>query len=183
MYWWFHLDSLELEGFNIVRAIAVSEVGPERIFYRDGKVYFAILLDNNNRKPIIRLHLNGKSVKFVTTFEGSKNGIRRDIGSVVDIYTVAADQAGDPPIRKGRCTSPGNAGGLGTVECQVSASLAINSRGLVGRLSTFLARYGFGQKSGWPGAHDMALDGRYRLVSQRHRHRTDNNPAFDDKVG
>lgn len=81
----------ELEGFNIVRAIAVSEVGPERIHHRDGKSYFAILLDNNNRKPIIRLHLNGKSVKFVTTFEGGKDGIRRDITSVVDIYTVAAD--------------------------------------------------------------------------------------------
>lgn len=82
----------ELEGFNIVRAIAVSEVGPERIFYRDGKSYFAVLLDNNNRKPIIRLHLNGKSVKYVTTFETSKDGIRRDIGSVVDLYTVAAEQ-------------------------------------------------------------------------------------------
>jgi hypothetical protein len=82
----------ELEGYNIVRAIAASEVAPGRIHYRDGKVYFAILLDNNNRKPIIRLHLNGKSVKFVTTFEKSKDGIRRDIGSVVDIYTVAAEQ-------------------------------------------------------------------------------------------
>ncbi|MDO2970162.1 type I restriction endonuclease [Mycobacteroides abscessus] len=81
----------ELEGFNIVRAIAVSEVGPERIHHRDGKSYFAILLDNNNRKPIIRLHLNGKSVKFVTTFEAGKDGIRRDIKSVVDIYTVAAE--------------------------------------------------------------------------------------------
>jgi hypothetical protein len=82
----------ELEGFNIVRAIAVSEVGPERIQHRDGKTYFAILLDNNNRKPVIRLHLNGKSVKYVTTFEASKDGIRRDISSVVDIYTVAAEQ-------------------------------------------------------------------------------------------
>lgn len=81
----------ELEGFNIVRAIAVSEVAPERIHHRDGKSYFAILLDNNNRKPIIRLHLNGKSVKFVTTFEAGKDGIRRDIKSVVDIYTVAAE--------------------------------------------------------------------------------------------
>jgi len=82
----------ELEGFNIVRAIAVSEVGPERIHYRDGKTYFAILLDNNNRKPIIRLHLNGKSVKFVTTFEASKDGVRHDVQSVVDIYTVATEQ-------------------------------------------------------------------------------------------
>ena len=83
----------ELEGFNIVRAIAVSEVPPERIHYRDGKTYFAVLLDNNNRKPIIRLNLNGKSVKFVTTFEQGKDvGVRRDIGSVVDIYKIASDE-------------------------------------------------------------------------------------------
>ncbi|MDH6677838.1 hypothetical protein M2284_002037 [Rhodococcus sp. LBL1] len=80
----------EIEGFNIVRAIAVSEVGPERIVYRDAKSYFAVLLDDNNRKPIIRLHLNGKSVKFVTTFEDeNKTGVRHDIQSVVDIYKVA----------------------------------------------------------------------------------------------
>jgi hypothetical protein len=83
----------ELEGFNIVRAIAVSEVPPERIHYRDGKAYFAVLLDDNNRKPIIRLNLNGKSVKFVTTFEQGKDvGVRRDIASVVDIYKVASDE-------------------------------------------------------------------------------------------
>lgn len=82
----------ELEGFNIVRAIAVSEVAPERVHYRDSKSYFAILLDDNNRKPIIRLNLNGKSVKFVTTFEHGKDaGVRRDIASVVDIYKVATD--------------------------------------------------------------------------------------------
>jgi len=79
-------------GFHIVRAIAVSEVAPERIHHRDGKTYFAILLDDNNRKPIIRLYLNGKSVKFVTTFESSKDGVRHDITSVVDVYTVAAEQ-------------------------------------------------------------------------------------------
>jgi len=83
----------ELEGFNIVRAIAVSEVAPERVHYRDSKSYFAILLDDNNRKPIIRLNLNGKSVKFVTTFEQGKDaGVRRDISSVIDIYKVATEE-------------------------------------------------------------------------------------------
>ena len=82
----------ELDGFNIVRAIAVSEVAPERVVFRDAKTYFAVLLDDNNRKPIIRLYLNGKSVKFVTTFEdGNKTGVRRDIDSVVDIYKVSAE--------------------------------------------------------------------------------------------
>lgn len=85
----------ELEGFNIVRAIGVSEVAPERIVYRDAKTYCAILLDDNNRKPIIRLHLNGKNVKYVTTFEQSKEGTRREIESVIDIYRVATE-----PIRQ-----------------------------------------------------------------------------------
>jgi hypothetical protein len=85
----------ERDGFNIVRAIAVSEVSPERIFLRDAKAYCAILLDDNNRKPIIRLYLNRKHVKFVTTFEDGKNGVRREIQSVVDIYKVAAE-----PIRR-----------------------------------------------------------------------------------
>lgn len=80
----------ELEGFNIVRAIAVADVAPHRVVYRDSKSYCAVLLDDNNRKPIIRLHLNGKSVKFVTTFEdGSKVGTRHDIDTVVDIYKFA----------------------------------------------------------------------------------------------
>ncbi|WP_373142057.1 type I restriction endonuclease [Mycobacterium marinum] len=85
----------ELDGFNIVRAIAVSEVAPERISCRDAKSYCAILLDANNRKPIIRLHFNSKNVKFVTTFEQGKQGTRRDIDTVVDIYKVAAE-----PIRQ-----------------------------------------------------------------------------------
>lgn len=81
----------ELDGYNIVRAIAAAEVNPSRVVHRDGKSYFAILLDDNNRKPIIRLHLNSKSKKFVTTFEDGKEGTRRDIDSVVDIFKVAGD--------------------------------------------------------------------------------------------
>lgn len=72
--------------------MAVSEVVPERIHYRDSKSYFAIFLDDNNRKPIIRLNLNRKSVRFVTTFEQGKDvGVRRDITSVIDIHKVASD--------------------------------------------------------------------------------------------
>ncbi|WP_419223786.1 type I restriction endonuclease [Gordonia sp. CPCC 206044] len=79
----------ELDGYNIIRAIAVAEVAPERVVYRDAKTYFAVLLDDNNRKPIARLYLNGKSVKYLMTFEDGKDGTRRDIESVVDIYRHA----------------------------------------------------------------------------------------------
>jgi hypothetical protein len=79
----------EIDGFNIVRAILAKKVDPSRVVHRDGKAYFAVLLDDNNRKPLIRLHLNGKSVKFITTFENGKDGERHDITSVVDLYQHA----------------------------------------------------------------------------------------------
>lgn len=79
----------ELDGFNIVRAIAAKEVDPERVVYRDAKTYFAVLLDDNNRKPIVRLHLNGKTVKYVTTFQDEGGGVREDIDTIVDLYRLA----------------------------------------------------------------------------------------------
>jgi hypothetical protein len=36
---------------------------------RDAKSYCAILIDNNNRKPLARLHFN-RSVKYVGFFDG-----------------------------------------------------------------------------------------------------------------
>jgi hypothetical protein len=39
----------------------------------------AILLEDNNRKPILSLNLNGKNVTFVPTFEQGNDGVRRDI--------------------------------------------------------------------------------------------------------
>ncbi|CAM3334709.1 hypothetical protein OCAE111667_04185 [Occultella aeris] len=46
----------EVEGYQIVHAIACSEVTPTRIMHRDTTNYMGILLDDNNRKPITRLH-------------------------------------------------------------------------------------------------------------------------------
>ncbi len=50
----------ELEGYQIVKAIACGETKPQRVTHRDAKSYFAVLLDDNNRKPIARLHFNGR---------------------------------------------------------------------------------------------------------------------------
>lgn len=77
----------ELQGFMIVRAIAAEVAPVSRIVMRDAQSYCAVLFDDNNRKPIIRLHFNGKQ-KFVTTFENGKDGERRDIAVVEDIYSL-----------------------------------------------------------------------------------------------
>ena len=61
----------ELEAYQIVKAIAVAEAKPQRIVHRDAKSYFAVLLDDNNRKSIARLHFNTKQ-KYVGIFDEDK---------------------------------------------------------------------------------------------------------------
>lgn len=78
----------ELEGFQIVRAIVCSEVAPARVTQRDAKTYFAVLLDDNNRKPIARLHFN-RSQKYVGIFDENKAETRMPINSLDEIYNYA----------------------------------------------------------------------------------------------
>ena len=80
----------EMEGFNIVRAIAVSEVPVERIAARDTKSYFGILLDDNNRKPICRLHFN-RQQKYLGLMDEAKVEQRIAIDKIADIYQHAED--------------------------------------------------------------------------------------------
>ncbi len=75
----------ELEAFHIVRAIACSEVKPSRIVYRDSKSYCAVLLDDNNRKTIARLHFNRRQ-KHLSLFDENKIERRVSIGSLDEIY-------------------------------------------------------------------------------------------------
>lgn len=78
----------EIEGFQIVRAIACSEVAPTRIAQRDTKTYFGILLDDNNRKPIARLWFN-TSQKYIGLFDSDKNETRHPIETLDEIYRFA----------------------------------------------------------------------------------------------
>jgi len=75
----------ELEGYHIVRAMVRSVVDAKRIVQRDTQSYFGILLDDNNRKPICRLHFN-RSQKYIGIFDEEKNETRYPINSVDDIY-------------------------------------------------------------------------------------------------
>lgn len=79
----------ELEGYQIVKAIACSEVKPQRVMHRDAKSYFAVLLDDNNRKPIARLHFNGKKQKYLGVFDLDKAETRHPIDSLDEIYLYA----------------------------------------------------------------------------------------------
>lgn len=74
----------EMEAFRIIQAIGAEVTDAERIFIRDAKSYCAILLDNNNRKPICRLHF-GKTRMAVSIF--TPNGETRiDIERLSQLY-------------------------------------------------------------------------------------------------
>ncbi|MFJ4045776.1 type I restriction endonuclease [Microbacterium sp. NPDC089987] len=78
----------ELEGYQIVKAIACGEVKPQRVTQRDAKSYFAVLLDDNNRKPIARLHFNGKQ-KYLGLLDEDKTETRHPIVDLDEIYVHA----------------------------------------------------------------------------------------------
>lgn len=75
----------ELDAFRIIVAILRRKLPIERIVHRDTQSYFGILLDDNNRKPLCRLHLNGKN-KYIGLFDKNKNESRQLINTIDDIY-------------------------------------------------------------------------------------------------
>lgn len=46
----------ELESYSIVKVILKDTISPSRVYYRDNKSYFNILIDNSIRKWIIRVY-------------------------------------------------------------------------------------------------------------------------------
>lgn len=77
--------SEEMEGFMIVKTIMRQKIKASRIVYRDAQSYFSILLDDNNRKTICRLYLNG-SKKYIGTFDEFKKETKNEILILDDIF-------------------------------------------------------------------------------------------------
>ena len=78
----------ELEGFMIVKTILRQKISATRVTYRDAQSYFAILLDDNNRKTICRLYLNG-SKKYFVTLDVLKKEVKNEITSLDDIFNYS----------------------------------------------------------------------------------------------
>jgi hypothetical protein len=78
----------ELEGFMIVKTILRQKIPSSRIAYRDAQTYFAILLDDNNRKTICRLYLNGGK-KYFAYIDEQKKELRNEIVTLDDIFNFA----------------------------------------------------------------------------------------------
>lgn len=81
---------LELEAFQVIRAILRPVVKPGRVFIRDAASYCAILFDDNNRKPICRLRFNNENKLVVGLFGENKEEERVAISGVDDLFDFSA---------------------------------------------------------------------------------------------
>lgn len=79
----------EIQGFMIVRAIAAKAVPVDRIVIRDAKSYCAVLMDDNNRKPICRLYFNSAKNLSIGLFNADKVEEKIKIQNLGDIYGYA----------------------------------------------------------------------------------------------
>ena len=79
----------EQEAFYIVKAILREVVEAKRIVMRDVQTYCGVLLDDNNRRPICRLWLNG-SQKYLSLFDNEqRKETRVPISGLDDLYGYA----------------------------------------------------------------------------------------------
>ena len=76
----------ELEGFFIIKSILRSSISCDRITYRDSQSYFAVFIDDNNRKPICRLYFNSATNKQIAFIGDDKKEIKFKIESLDEIY-------------------------------------------------------------------------------------------------
>lgn len=79
----------ELQAFYIVKAILRGIIPVERVTYRDAQTYFAIFIDNNNRKTVCRLYLDSETNKRLTFLDEAKKEHHNKIATIDDIYQYA----------------------------------------------------------------------------------------------
>lgn len=78
----------EMQGFNIVRAVVREIVDVKRVTMRDAQTYCAILLDDNNRRPICRLHFN-TSRRYVSLFDNDRKEEKIQIEVIEDLFNFS----------------------------------------------------------------------------------------------
>ncbi len=79
----------EIEGHLIVRKILKEVIDTERVVMRDTISYCGILFDDNNRKPICRLHFNNLNRKYLGLFDENKTEEKVSINQLSEIHQYA----------------------------------------------------------------------------------------------
>jgi hypothetical protein len=78
----------EIEAFFAIKSVLHDIVDPKRLFMRDNQSYCSVLLDDNNRRPIVRIRFN-TAQKHIGVFNEQRGEERIAINGVDDIYKHA----------------------------------------------------------------------------------------------
>lgn len=65
----------EIEGYVLIKLILKEQFEPTRVFYRDNRSYFNVLIDDNIRKWICRLRFNSNN-KYIVLNDGKKTNVK-----------------------------------------------------------------------------------------------------------
>ena len=79
----------ELESYSVVKVILKDTIAPERVFYRDNRSYFNILIDDNIRKWIIRVFFT-ESRNYIVLNDANKDKDRTVIDFDQPIDLIAS---------------------------------------------------------------------------------------------
>ena len=84
----------EIEAFYIVVSIVRQHINSDRVTYRDAQSYFAVFIDDNNRKPICRFYLDTPTNKRIAFFDENKKEMQNKISVLDDIYNYSEQLIG-----------------------------------------------------------------------------------------
>ncbi|EOB1378482.1 type I restriction endonuclease [Enterococcus hirae] len=77
----------ELEAYTICKVVLKDTIPLDRLFYRDNRSYFNILLDDNIRKWILRVRFNANGMKIELNDE---NHTVYELNEPIDIYNYSS---------------------------------------------------------------------------------------------
>lgn len=79
----------EMQAYYVVKAVLYGSVDSKRVVLRDVQSYCGVLLDDNNRKPICRIHFNSPQKQIGLFDNEQRKETRVPISGVDDIYQYA----------------------------------------------------------------------------------------------
>lgn len=79
----------ELEAYYIIKSILREIISGNRVTMRDAISYCSIFIDDNNRKPVARLHFNNESNLRIEPVGADGKGEKYHIDSLDEIYKYA----------------------------------------------------------------------------------------------
>lgn len=79
----------EMEAYYIIKSILREVIPGNRVTMRDAISYCSIFIDDNNRKPVCRLHFNNESNLRLEPVGADGKGEKYKIDSLDEIFNYA----------------------------------------------------------------------------------------------